>query len=324
MPRSRHTWIRTVLHTPCITGQSTHRIVTTIVALFALAVLVTTSASATATPARDCSGPALRKALSTRAKLRRRIHAIDKELSAHDKQMKSLSEQISTAQPGAGANPIKRRRLERLLRESRSHAKTMEQLNSHRRALAKQVSGIEVNVRVCLSDSLVSSLEVLVEHVRSRHFREASRTLISIRKIEGVLNDVKGTPSPGTYPEFSDAYVEDALADPSDRRFLADAIKDLFDQARADSASRAQTLATIRKNLALKRDLIRLVRESKESSFDGSSFFEGFGDEQVRIEIAQLRTQVSADSTALAASVRAVSYYRLRLHTLQTGSEPGD
>ncbi len=294
------------------------------VAICTFLVVLCTGALSAPAAVRDCSNSRIRTALITRGELARSMGNIDRQLATHDARLKTLSREIRSVRASSGTNPLKRRRLEQLLRESRTHARDMERLNNRRGAIALQLSSIEDDLRVCLSDSLVTSLRVLVDHVRARRFDDAGKTMTVIRELEGVLAQLRGEPDTGAYPEFSDAFVEDALANPSDRLFLADAIEDLFERAVADSARHARRLETTRENLELKRDLLRLIGEAGESSFDGSSFFESFGDDQVRADISRLEAQETALEAALAESERAAAYYRERLHRLRTQTSTGD
>jgi hypothetical protein len=252
------------------------------------------------------------------------IADIDSSMSLREAELDAITAQIEPVREEARSNPLKRRRLESLLGESRAKARELEALSADRSALQARRTSIAGQLRTCYGDSLSASLGRLVESIRRRQFDLAREQLVAVQKLEDRIARLgPGGTTAEDYPVISDEFIERSLDSAADRLFLIDTIEDLLDKALADSAAAAVRLSELEESIQLKKDLLRLVTEARQGGLDRGAFFESFGRDDVGRDIKELEAEAAGVESALAEAVRAIAYYRDHRVRLTTDPDSG-
>ncbi|MDH3216710.1 MAG: hypothetical protein OEN01_10500 [Candidatus Krumholzibacteria bacterium] len=246
-----------------------------------------------------------------------RLTAIETDMSGLRAELHTLAAQIDDekAREQSGG-PFSRRKLEKLLKESRSTATALERLAAERSTVEAQRDRLGGELHECYGVRVTSLLESMVSSVRAKHYGAAAQKLQQVRELELKISSLEPPRAEVSYPPISEEFIRSSLPSFEERTFLLDTMSDLYDRARRDSVAIGRQLADVRKGIGLKEDLLRLIEEASGAAADGGTFFDEFGTDKVTIEIEELKREEARLASALAAAVDAMGYYRDRAEFL--------
>jgi hypothetical protein len=262
----------------------------------------------------DCSTTGVKRAETELAAMDERIGILERELAQMSVEMKALASQIDAEKAGGegGINPFRRRRLENLLKESRTKATAMEPLTSEKSRLENDRARVVSVLRECYGESLRLSLADLLAAVRTRQYQQARSHMETVNAIEGKLKRLEAKERQGTYPRISDEFISDALASVEERSFLLDTMRDLREKAERDQGLIKRKQNEVRESIQLKQDLLDLIDEA-EGGGDGAAFFDEFSAEGVALDLVHLKKEAEHYKSALKTIKQAIDYYRERI-----------
>lgn len=242
-----------------------------------------------------------------------RIGAIDERLSVLSTELDGISRDIDLEKSRGGSNPFRYNRLQKLLKQSRAKAASMEALSRERGGLERKQRRLVESLRACYGDSLDNALVTLLDAVRRREYPRAAEQMETIKTIESRLAQLSVEESEAVYPRISETFISAALPRESERAFLLDTIRDLLERAERDSTRIRRKLNDVVKSIRLKRDLIALIEEAGRGGVEGGAFFEEFNSEDVQGEIDRLAAEAARLRAALDKTREAAVYYRGRV-----------
>lgn len=266
-------------------------------------------------PRPDCSPESIEQLESLIRSVNGQFVLLEARLDSLQTVMSARSTEILEAQ-GHANNIRARRKLSRLLKDSRDLADHMNAENTRRRDLREQRGDAANRLSECYSMLLNESLQALAGAVRRREVALAETLLDNVQLFENKARDIASLQQTVVRPGLSEEFIAAAPRSELDREFLLDTLRDLHEKAVRDSSDTLSRLESERATLQLKQELRDLLGEAGMTGMDGRGFFENLGSSDIDLEIVELERRVRGLEDALSALQAATIYYQDTIRAL--------
>ncbi len=208
------------------------------------------------------------------------------------------------------SNPIKRFRLENLLRKFRALSDDMNNLHREKAAVETGASVQKNRMQICLRLMLKKGWQNLFVLLKEGSFDKARSAMEDLGQLESKLKQIDRKRREMEYPVFSETMLADYMNSEEDGFLFKDMVLDMMDKASRDSAALAENLDEMKGIIKQKSDLLSLLDEAEEAGVQGGSFFGDFDKEELAFEINVLKKDASGIEDGLKKAEEAIAYYR--------------